>query len=223
MFLSVRMAIIFPLITVPTYEASGGDPLIFYATLAGVLSGAVAGDHASPISDTTVLSALASDCKLLAHVSTQAPYAVYIIIVSLLFGTVPIGREAWPNIVGIILGAIFILLCALLLAPPVISKTGRYDVLTELILRCRPSDDLEKLKQDTAAFYASSETVGDAGEEPMKEIDPNDSILQGDVENGKIFPAESIDHDDMYVEGATKSILGNDTAVDEKDATEEEA
>jgi Na+/H+ antiporter family len=206
------MAIIFPLITVPTYEASAGDPLIFYATLAGVLSGAVSGDHASPISDTTVLSALASECKLLAHVSTQAPYAVYIIIVSVLFGTLPIGRKAWPNIVGIILGAIFILITALLFARPVVSKTGSYDVITELILRCKPSEELQKLKQDTIDFYESSK---EPPEESPKEIDPDDSILKDDVENGKIYPTESIDHDDVYVEGATKSLLGKDAAEDE--------
>lgn len=43
------MAILFPLILVPTYNSSGGDATIFYATTAGVLSGSVAGDHVSPI------------------------------------------------------------------------------------------------------------------------------------------------------------------------------
>jgi len=39
------MSILFPLILVPTYEASGGDAIIFYSVTAGVLSGSVAGDH----------------------------------------------------------------------------------------------------------------------------------------------------------------------------------
>jgi hypothetical protein len=118
------------------------------------------------------------------------------------------------------LGAIFIVICGLFLARPIVSKTGGYDILTELILRCKPSEELETLRQDTADFYASKETVP---QEATKDIDPNDSILQDDVENGKIFPAESIDHDDVYVEGATKSLLGNDTTVDGKDTTEDEA
>jgi len=98
------MTILFPLICLPTYTVSNGDPIIFYSTVAGILSGSVAGDHVSPISDTTVLSALASDCDLLAHVITQAPYAVMMAILAILFGTLPIGRDAWPNIVGILLG-----------------------------------------------------------------------------------------------------------------------
>ena len=44
------MTILFPLICLPTYEVSNGDPTIFYATVAGILSGSVAGDHVSQIS-----------------------------------------------------------------------------------------------------------------------------------------------------------------------------
>lgn len=50
------MSIMFPLIMAPSYAASNGDPIIFYAVAASILAGAVAGDHASPISDTTVLA-----------------------------------------------------------------------------------------------------------------------------------------------------------------------
>merc|ERR1739848_577640 len=53
------MTIMFPLILVPSYAASDGDPVIFYGVTAGVLAGAVAGDHASPISDTTIIASLA--------------------------------------------------------------------------------------------------------------------------------------------------------------------
>ncbi len=41
-----------------------------------VVSGGVWGDHSSPVSDTTVLAALASDCPLLQHFRTQLPYAL---------------------------------------------------------------------------------------------------------------------------------------------------
>ena len=49
---------------------------LLYGTIVGLLSGAIHGDHISPISDTTVLSSLASDCKLMNQVITQAPYAI---------------------------------------------------------------------------------------------------------------------------------------------------
>merc|ERR1719231_546909 len=50
--------------------------LIFYLTGAAVLDGAILGDHCSPISDTTVLSTVATSCDLIAHVKTQLPYAL---------------------------------------------------------------------------------------------------------------------------------------------------
>ena len=44
--------------------------------LAAVLSGSVFGDHASPISDTTVVASMASATDHIDHVRTQLPYAL---------------------------------------------------------------------------------------------------------------------------------------------------
>ncbi len=71
-------------------EVSLSDP-IFLATAAGVLSGAVFGDHCSPISDTTILSSQSAGCDHLTHVWTQAPYAALAAVVSVMLGTLPIG------------------------------------------------------------------------------------------------------------------------------------
>ena len=46
-----------------------------YLTIAAVLGGGLMGDHASPISDTTVLASVGADCNHLNHVTTQAAYA----------------------------------------------------------------------------------------------------------------------------------------------------
>ena len=45
--------------------------------LGAILGGGVFGDHCSPISDTTAISAIASGCDLLEHVKTQLPYALF--------------------------------------------------------------------------------------------------------------------------------------------------
>ena len=45
--------------------------------LAAVLSGSVFGDHASPISDTTVVSSMAAATDHIDHVRTQLPYALF--------------------------------------------------------------------------------------------------------------------------------------------------
>lgn len=60
-------------IAVPVAAAMGVEPALL---VAAVLSGGIFGDHASPISDTTIVASLASGSDHLAHVSTQLPYAL---------------------------------------------------------------------------------------------------------------------------------------------------
>ena len=44
--------------------------------IAAVISGGIFGDHASPISDSTIISSMAADCNHMDHVRTQLPYAL---------------------------------------------------------------------------------------------------------------------------------------------------
>ncbi len=60
-------------IAVPAAE-SLGLPLAPF--LAACLSGGIFGDHASPISDTTIVSSMASGTDVISHVRTQLPYAL---------------------------------------------------------------------------------------------------------------------------------------------------
>lgn len=64
---------------------------IFLTAMGSVLAGAIFGDHCSPISDTTILSALASGCDHMAHVNTQLPYAMVVGGVATLLGTILVG------------------------------------------------------------------------------------------------------------------------------------
>ncbi len=60
-------------IAVPMAYTMGADiPLVMGA----VISGAIFGDHSSPISDTTIISSLAAECEVVQHVKTQLPYAL---------------------------------------------------------------------------------------------------------------------------------------------------
>ena len=65
-------AIMIP-IAIPT-ALYASSPLAL--SIAAVLSGSVFGDHCSPISDTTIVSSMASACDHIDHVRTQLPYAV---------------------------------------------------------------------------------------------------------------------------------------------------
>jgi Na+/H+ antiporter NhaC len=67
-----------------------GHPILF-AGVSTVLAGAVWGDHCSPISDTTVISSLASQCDVVDHVRTQLPYALFVGGVAIVIGLLPVG------------------------------------------------------------------------------------------------------------------------------------
>ncbi len=88
------MALVYPLILPAAWQIcinSGyeySDAMgIFYNVVSAVLAGSVLGDHCSPISDTTILSSLASGCNHIDHVRTQIPYALTVGGVSVVFGT----------------------------------------------------------------------------------------------------------------------------------------
>ena len=66
-------------IVVSTFDPT--SPLMFIG-MSACLAGAVAGDHCSPISDTTIMSSAGAQCDHLSHVSTQLPYVITISAVS---------------------------------------------------------------------------------------------------------------------------------------------
>lgn len=89
------MAILYPIAIPMTWTIcqnaglSEADSMpILYNVIATVLAASVFGDHCSPISDTTILSSLASNCNHLAHVRTQMPYALTVGTVSIVLGFV---------------------------------------------------------------------------------------------------------------------------------------
>ena len=81
------------------------DMHILYSAVACSLAGAVWGDHCSPISDTTVLSSMASGCDHIEHVRTQMPYAALVGGVALLFGTLPAAFGV-PPLVSLVAGCL---------------------------------------------------------------------------------------------------------------------
>ncbi len=98
------MAILYPLILPASwmlcqdqgFSVTATMPL-FYNVVASVMAGAVMGDHCSPISDTTIMSSMASGCNHLQHVKTQMPYALTVGAVALLIGVLPtaLGMPSW--------------------------------------------------------------------------------------------------------------------------------
>ena len=57
------------------------DPLRIIS-ISACMAGAVAGDHCSPISDTTIMASAGAQCEHVNHVSTQLPYVIHVVAVS---------------------------------------------------------------------------------------------------------------------------------------------
>jgi len=85
------MGILMPLAIPLAANIGGGDPQFIIVSTAAVLTGAILGDHCSPISDTTILSSMGAACDHLDHTKTQLPYAVAVGIASIIFGYIPAG------------------------------------------------------------------------------------------------------------------------------------
>ena len=119
------MAILLPLVIPLAVSMGGGVDFqggarytVLLGTISSVLAGAIWGDHCSPISDTTVLSSMASACDHVDHVRTQLPYALLVGVVGMAVGDVPtaLGMPPW---ISYVVGATILFL--------VIRFVGRYD------------------------------------------------------------------------------------------------
>ncbi len=102
------MAILFPVV-IPLAVAmgagigfAGGDHYsILLGVISSVMAGSIFGDHCSPISDTTVMSSMASACDHIDHVRTQLPYALVVAVIAMAVGDIPtaFGLPPWISLV----------------------------------------------------------------------------------------------------------------------------
>jgi Na+/H+ antiporter NhaC len=113
------MAILFPLVVPLAHQIAPGEETILLGTVSSILAGSVWGDHCSPISDTTVLSSMATSCDHMDHVRTQLPYALLVGVVSLACAELPVAAGWYGPWVGLLVGAVVMVAVFELLSRPV--------------------------------------------------------------------------------------------------------
>lgn len=101
--MAIMMPLVIPLANTLGVDAGLAGPdlvIILHGVISSVLAGAVFGDHCSPISDTTILSSMASAVDHIDHVRTQLPYALLAACVGMLIGDIPtaFGFSPWYSI-----------------------------------------------------------------------------------------------------------------------------
>jgi Na+/H+ antiporter NhaC len=103
---SILMPIVIP-VAASLSTSPGEVGMLMTATIGAVLTGAVFGDHCSPISDTTILSSMAAGSDHTDHVRTQIPYAATAAFLAIVLGFIPagLGISAW---ISLIVGAVLL-------------------------------------------------------------------------------------------------------------------
>jgi len=109
--MAIMMPIVIPLahsVSVLNHYGPADYDIILHGVISSVLAGCVFGDHCSPISDTTILSSMASSCDHIEHVRTQLPYAVVTAIFCMLIGDIPTAWGFSPYLSIVIISAVLI-------------------------------------------------------------------------------------------------------------------
>ena len=104
------MAILIPTAIPIAFNVDGGTyGLTTMICLGAVLDGSIFGDHCSPISDTTIMSSIASSCDHIHHVRTQLPYSLTVAGLALICGYLP-SAFGMPPMLGIGIATVLIIL-----------------------------------------------------------------------------------------------------------------
>jgi len=99
--LSILIPIVIPLVVGASRAAQLSEAAmnaVLLPSIAAILSGAVFGDHCSPISDTTIMSSMASGSDHIDHVRTQLPYSLTVGLVAIVFGYIPTAFGLHPAV-----------------------------------------------------------------------------------------------------------------------------
>lgn len=84
------MSILMPL-AIPLAHSINPEMSFVVVCTSAVLTGAIFGDHCSPISDTTILSSMGAGCNHINHINTQIWYSLFVAAITVLFGYIPAG------------------------------------------------------------------------------------------------------------------------------------
>ncbi|CAM9153916.1 unnamed protein product, partial [Choristocarpus tenellus] len=100
------MGIVFPLVGPLAWRLGGGDVEFLNHCFACILGSAIFGNVCSPISDTTILTSLATGCSLTDHIRTISPYTFIVGTLSIILGNIPVGLGLYGPWMALAIGAI---------------------------------------------------------------------------------------------------------------------
>ena len=140
---------------------------------------------------------MASECQLMSHVKTQGPYAFMVALWSILVGTIPSGYGTFSNGISLLLGFLFMAFHVVFTSEFAINKTGRFDIFTEIYLRCfdRKNEFLLQLKADVVKAYETGGPVEMSEERTLfepKTIDDESEHEGKEVSVKEVMPEQAV-------------------------------
>ena len=170
------MAILYPILLPTTWALcqEAGLPMditmpIFYSVTSCVLAGSVFGDHCSPISDTTILSSLSSNCNHIDHVRTQLPYALTVGLVSVSMTGVSIWYQL-PSWMCFAIGLTILMLFALLFG----RRVPDFDIATGTVIE--PKKFFARAKKDKVTKETTAKTEEEIDGSKTSVLEKDDTI-----------------------------------------------
>lgn len=104
------MAITFPLVGPIAANLGGGSAEYLHRCFGALMGGSLFGNLCSPISDTTILSVLATQCPLPVHVKTSVVYTGFVGLVSLIFADLAVGLKLYgPGVAMLVCTGVMLL------------------------------------------------------------------------------------------------------------------
>ena len=104
------MAITFPLVGPIAANLGGGSAEYLHRCFGALMGGSLFGNLCSPISDTTILSVLATQCSLPVHVKTSLVYTGFVGLVSLIFADLAVGLKLYgPGVAMLVCTGVMLL------------------------------------------------------------------------------------------------------------------
>ncbi|NIM20666.1 MAG: Na+/H+ antiporter NhaC family protein [Candidatus Latescibacteria bacterium] len=118
--MTILTPISIPLVFQVTQQNAVSGPAqeaILLSGIAAILAGSVFGDHCSPISDTTIMSSMASAADHIDHVRTQLPYALAVALIAIFLGYFPAAYRI-PSPIVLLVGAAAVVGMVMLFGKP---------------------------------------------------------------------------------------------------------
>jgi len=104
------MAITFPLVGPIAANLGGGSAEYLHRCFGALMGGSLFGNLCSPISDTTILAVLATQCSLPVHVKTSVVYTGFVGLVSLVFADLAVGLRLYgPGVAMLVCTGVMVL------------------------------------------------------------------------------------------------------------------